>query len=57
MKFYKLFKSKNPLVRRTRLILPVRPPDKIPLRVFKAVHPIDRRIRFVFSENTYSNDI
>jgi len=47
MKFYKLFKSKNPLARRIQLILPVAPPEKIPLKIFRSIHPIDRKIRFV----------
>ena len=47
MKLYKLFKSKNPPTRPFRVVLPVSPPEKIPLRVFRNLHPANRKYRFV----------
>lgn len=49
MKFFKLFKSKNPVIRKVQLILPVAPPKKIPLKVFKDVHSINWNVRFVLA--------
>lgn len=46
MKFYKLFKSKIP-ARKVKVVMPVSPPKKIPLKVFKEVNVINWNIRFI----------
>jgi hypothetical protein len=50
MKPYKIIQSKNPMPRRHIIMAPIKPPKRIPPRLFMNVHPPEK-VKFVIETN------